>query len=146
MAQHSLFDVYLFPAFDLVFRQYSHPNFPPVPQVMSTVSPQQPQMMEEEEEEEQGEEFEFEDSTDEEKVQADTKEISSDSVKPVQLAVEEAPLQANTQTQDTSSKTTSAVSQPLPSTSPPAGQEANPSKDTESTARIGNVCSYNMLI
>ncbi|XP_044037919.1 rho guanine nucleotide exchange factor 10-like protein isoform X1 [Siniperca chuatsi] len=79
---------------------------------MSTVMSQQPPKEDEEEEdEEQGEEFLFEDSTDEEKVQEDSKGIGSDSVRSDQMSQ------------------TGADSTQLLRTSPPAGQEGIPTKD-----------------
>ncbi|XP_078139926.1 uncharacterized protein LOC144539359 [Centroberyx gerrardi] len=106
---------------------------------MSTVMPQQPQKEDEEEEdEEQGEQFEFEDSTDEEKVQEGTKGICSDSVKAVQLSAGTTPVQSSTkedsETQGSVSKATGNNVQQLPRTSPPAGQEAKPIKDAASAS------------
>ncbi|KAG7226722.1 hypothetical protein INR49_014070, partial [Caranx melampygus] len=85
---------------------------------MSTVISQQPPKEDEEEEdEEQGEEFAFEDSAEEEKLQADSKGISS-----VQVSAKE---DSGTVSQDTSQ---------LPKSSPPAGQEDTPNKDGASSS------------
>ncbi|XP_051270582.1 rho guanine nucleotide exchange factor 10-like protein isoform X2 [Dicentrarchus labrax] len=86
---------------------------------MSTVMSQQPPKEDEEEEdEEQGEEFLFEDSTDEDKLQEDSKGISSDSVKSVPLSKKE-----GSETSDSTQ---------LHTTSPPAGQEGISTKDVTS--------------
>ncbi|XP_029990135.1 rho guanine nucleotide exchange factor 10-like protein isoform X3 [Sphaeramia orbicularis] len=87
---------------------------------MSTVMSQQPPKEDEEEEdEEQGEEFVFEDSTDEEKPQEESKGSISESVGSVQSP--------KTQTNDTSdilqTPTERPQEQQLSNTSPPAGQE-----------------------
>ncbi|XP_019110486.2 rho guanine nucleotide exchange factor 10-like protein isoform X2 [Larimichthys crocea] len=83
---------------------------------MSTVMSQQPPKEDgEEEDEEQGEEFTFEDSTDEEKLQEDSKGISSDS----QLSKMEVKNTDSTQGLQTS---------------PPAGQEGIPTKDVASVS------------
>ncbi|TMS18875.1 Rho guanine nucleotide exchange factor 10 [Larimichthys crocea] len=83
---------------------------------MSTVMSQQPPKEDgEEEDEEQGEEFTFEDSTDEEKLQEDSKGISSDS----QLSKMEVKNTDSTQRLQTS---------------PPAGQEGIPTKDVASVS------------
>ncbi|XP_035517756.1 rho guanine nucleotide exchange factor 10-like protein isoform X1 [Morone saxatilis] len=86
---------------------------------MSTVMSQQPPKEDEEEEdEEQGEEFLFEDSTDEDKLQEDSKGISSDSVKSVQLSKKE-----GSETSDSTQ---------LHTTSPTAGQGDISTKDVTS--------------
>lgn len=93
---------------------------------MSTVISQQPPKEDEEEEdEEQGEEFVFEDSAEEDKLQADSKGISS-----VQRSTQE---DSGTGSQDTSQ---------LPKSSPPAGQEDVPNKDVASTSTEGNGCLF----
>lgn len=90
---------------------------------MSTVMSQQPPKEDgEEEDEEQGEEFTFEDSTDEEKLQEDSKGISSDS----QLSKMEVKNTDSTQRLQTS---------------PPAGQEGIPTKDVASVSTAGNTFS-----
>ncbi|XP_041813379.1 rho guanine nucleotide exchange factor 10-like protein isoform X1 [Chelmon rostratus] len=93
---------------------------------MSTVMSQQlPKEDEEEEDEEQGEEFVFEDSTDEEKLQEDSKGISSDS-RPAQLSTKE-----GSETSDSAAQT-GTDSTPHVRSSPPAGQEGISTKDVAS--------------
>nr|XP_020447487.1 rho guanine nucleotide exchange factor 10-like protein [Monopterus albus] len=94
---------------------------------MSTVISLQPpkENEEEDEDEEQGEEFVFDDSTDEEKHQEDSKGIGSDSVRSVHVSKNE------------DSETSDSVSQtPTDSTQlPPAGQEDSiPTKDLASVS------------
>ncbi|KAM3621676.1 uncharacterized protein V6R79_014380 [Siganus canaliculatus] len=106
---------------------------------MSTVMIQQPPKEDEEEEdEEQGEEFSFEDSTDEEKPQEDTKEMSSHSAKSVQTRQKE-----GSGTLGQESQTGTDCTQPL-KTAPPAGQEGITADDAApvSTADVpANECS-----
>ncbi|XP_047438370.1 rho guanine nucleotide exchange factor 10-like protein isoform X2 [Mugil cephalus] len=78
------------------------------------MSQQPPKDDEEEDDEEKGEEFEFEDSTDDEKLQEDGKRISSECV---QVSKQEA-----SETSGSASQTATDVEQ-LPKTSPPAGPE-----------------------
>ncbi|XP_029287640.1 rho guanine nucleotide exchange factor 10-like protein isoform X2 [Cottoperca gobio] len=95
---------------------------------MSTVMSQQqpPKEDEEEEDEEQGEAFSFEDSADEEKLQGDSKEVTSDSVKSVQLSEKE-----DSETSGSASQTGTDCTQ-LPRTAPPAGQEGDLTKEVAS--------------
>lgn len=105
---------------------------------MSTVMSQQPPKEDEEEEdEEQGEEFLFEDSTDEEKLQEDSKGISPDSVQSVQLSKKE-----DSETSGSVSQTGTDSTQLLHRTSPPAGQEDTPTKDVASISTAGNTIIY----
>lgn len=104
---------------------------------MSTVMSQQPpKEEEEEEEEEQGEEFLFEDSTDEEKLQEDSKGISSDSVRSVQLPKKEDSESSGSVSQ------TGTDSAHLLRTLPPAGQEGTPTTDVASTSEAGNTITH----
>lgn len=103
---------------------------------MSTVMSQQPPKEDEEDEdEEQGEEFLFEDSTDEEKLQEDSKGIGSDSVKSVQLSKKE-----DSKTSDSVSHTGTDSTQ-LTRTLPPAGQEGVPTNEVASISTAGNTFS-----
>ncbi|XP_018535020.1 rho guanine nucleotide exchange factor 10-like protein isoform X1 [Lates calcarifer] len=96
---------------------------------MSTVLSQQPPKEDEEEDdEEQGEEFVFEDSTDEEKLQEDSKGISLDCVSSVHMS-----KKVDTEASDSVSQTVKDKTQ-LPKISPPAGQEGNPTKDLSISA------------
>ncbi|XP_054473058.1 rho guanine nucleotide exchange factor 10-like protein isoform X2 [Anoplopoma fimbria] len=92
---------------------------------MSTVMPQQqpPKEDEGEEDEEQGEEFSFGDSADEEKLQEDSKGITSDPVGSDQSSKKE-----DRETSGSASQSGTDCAQPL-RTPPPAGQEGILTKD-----------------
>ncbi|XP_062271879.1 rho guanine nucleotide exchange factor 10-like protein isoform X1 [Scomber scombrus] len=99
---------------------------------MSAVITQQPPKEdEEEEEEEQGEEFVFEDSTDEEKLQEDSKGVGPESAKPVQMSKKE-----DSVTSDNVSQTVTDSTQQLSKPLPPAGQEEIPTKDVTPTTDV----------
>ncbi|XP_053300582.1 nucleolin [Pleuronectes platessa] len=86
---------------------------------MSTVMSQpRPKEDEEEEEEEQGEEFVFDDSTDEEKPEEDSKGIRLDCVSSVQVSKKKEDSGTSGNVSQTITDGTK-----LPETSPPAGQE-----------------------
>lgn len=116
-------------------QNYSHLNFVTFSGIMSTVLSQQPPKEDEEEDdEEQGEEFVFEDSTDEEKLQEDSKGISLDCVSSVHMS-----KKVDIEASDSVSQTVKDKTQ-LPKISPPAGQEGNPTKDLSISA-AGNTFS-----
>ncbi|KAF7662309.1 hypothetical protein LDENG_00238970 [Lucifuga dentata] len=96
------------------------PNSPSSGQgeIMSTVTSQQPKEDEEEEDEEQGEQFEFEDSTDEEKIQEDT----------------QLPRKEESEQPDSIAETTTVNTQQPVGAAPPAGQEPNTTKDEASAS------------
>ena len=114
---------------------------------MSTVTPQPRQRGEEEEEdEEEGEKFEFEDSTDEEKVQGDSKELgSSSSVKAMEtISMETLSIKAASQTQETAQQTSRSDLLSV-STAPSIRQEVHLPEAKNPTACTGEVCHVDQL-
>lgn len=97
----------------------------------SVVSQQPPKEDEEEEDEELGEEFVFNDTTDEETPQEDTKENGSNPV-------------LSTKHGDSDTQTDSDAKPQLTRTSPPAGQEGISTRNSMSTA--GNSFSYTSVL
>ncbi|XP_036007230.1 rho guanine nucleotide exchange factor 10-like protein isoform X1 [Fundulus heteroclitus] len=81
----------------------------------ATISHQPPKDNEEEDDEEQGEEFTFDDSTDEEKAQAESKDITSECITPVHVSKSDC---------DEASGAVTADSAQLIKSSPPAGPES----------------------
>lgn len=85
----------------------------------------------EDDDEEQGEEFEFDDSTDEDKLQEDSKTVI-DCVKPVQASKHEDNVTSGSVSQTFTDSTL------LPTTSPSAGPDGVATKDPVSVSTTGN--------